>query len=207
MIEALINEIGLLHDHTPDYEREYIALHPVLAKLPTPLPDDLTEYLDTCIPRHRYGSSVEFHDLPTLLEENRDTVPGADAIEQGFFCFAKEGDGSQFAYCTETHRIYHLGFTIGDTATDTRSGAWDSWDSFASFLEGHIADLRRANRLRQAEQIASPNDSSPGFLTQSPLIECFDFYCFFGLSHRWCARTIWQENPACKPPSLRDLSL
>ena len=141
-IREAIAEICRTDNDTPVFVTDRSTLQPILDQLNADLPQDLIEYLDHCIPTESYGRMVEFHGYETLIEENRDYVPGGDTIKQDLLCIAKEGDGSQFAYDVRTGKILHIGQTASETAEKTREEAWESWGSFIEFLNWYLHDLR-----------------------------------------------------------------
>lgn len=86
---------------------------------------------------------VVFHGYKTLIEENRDYVPGGDTINQDLLCLAKEGDGSQFAYDVQTGKIFHIGQTASETPIETRENAYQAWDTLVEFLNWYLSNLRK----------------------------------------------------------------
>jgi hypothetical protein len=146
-IRAIIDQIYSINDVPARFVDGRSALQPILATLNRELPADLVEYLETCIPTENYGGIVEFHPVDTLIEENRDYVPGADTIRQGFLCIAKEGDGSQFAYCCDDRRVYHINVEAGKDAQGTREKAGESWNSLEEFLNAALKELRELEDL------------------------------------------------------------
>ena len=144
-IRAIINRICEADVSPPGFVEDWSPLQPVLDVLQRDLPKELAEYVETCIPTESYGRMVEFHSLRTLIEENSDYVPGADTIKQGFLCIAKEGDGSQFAYCCDDRRVYHISEEAGEDAVATRNDAYESRNSLADFLNGYLTALRERN--------------------------------------------------------------
>lgn len=119
------------------FEANTEPLAPLLAQWKAPLPDDLKQYVDHCIPvgDGDFGS-IEFHTMETLLEEQTEADPGCEVFPHGFFCFAKEGDGSQFAFCIHDARIYQLHAGDGESGTiqSIQQSAEKTWPSLLDFL-------------------------------------------------------------------------
>ena len=141
-IREVIADICRTDNDTPIFVSDRTTLQPILDQLNAELPEDLLEYLNYCIPTESYGRMVEFHGYETLIEENRDCVPGADTIKQDLLCLAKEGDGSQFAYDVLTGKIFHIDEEASETPLETRDDAYRSWDSLIEFLNWYLDDLR-----------------------------------------------------------------
>jgi hypothetical protein len=144
-IRAIIDLICETDDLPTGFVEDWSPIQPLLDVLGRKLPPDLAEYIEKCIPTASYGRMVEFHSLDRLIEENRDYVPGADTIHQGFLCFAKEGDGSQFAYCCDDRWVYHISEEAGEDTQATRTAAYESWNSLADFLSDYLVVLRELN--------------------------------------------------------------
>lgn len=125
----------------PELTGDRSRLQPFLDQLNGGLPRDFIEYLDHGIPAEPYGLRVEFHDLESLIIEHEEAEPGADAIQQGFFCIAKEGDGTQFAYDISTRKVLQIECAY-ETADDTRKESWNEWNSLLEFLTWVLDDLR-----------------------------------------------------------------
>ena len=138
-IPSIVHAISKLKFGNPPFQFEADAepLAPLLAQLNAPLPADLKQYLDHCIPvgDGEFGI-VEFHTLETLLEEQTEADPGCDVFPHGFFCFAKEGDGSQFAFCIHDERIYQLHAGDGENGTiqTIQQCAETTWPTLRDFL-------------------------------------------------------------------------
>ena len=82
-VRAIIDRICEADVSPPGFVEDWSPLQPVLDTLGRDLPHDLVEYIETCLPTEDYGRMVEFHSIKTLIEENRDCVPGSDTIKQG----------------------------------------------------------------------------------------------------------------------------
>ena len=119
-----------------EWETDIAALKETLNMLGSSLPPELVEYLQTCVPSSSYEAwKINFYDVQDMVEQNRDYEPGCHVCSHGFLCFACEGDGSQYAYCIGTNRVFHLGFDYGENAQETREMAWKSWPSLSTFLD------------------------------------------------------------------------
>ena len=123
-----------------NFESDTQSLRPLLAKLPAPVPSDLQEYLDHCIPNigiSIYGAGIDVHTLEELLTQHTDIAPCINVFPHGFFCFASDGGGAQFAFCVHDSRIYHLAPSAegaNGTVQSIQSGALNRWDSLREFL-------------------------------------------------------------------------
>ena len=123
-----------------NFEADTESLRPLLAKLPAPVPSDLREYLNHCIPDSCifiYGAGIDVHDLQELLTEHTEAVPCINVLPHGFFCFARDGGGAQFAFCIHDSRIYQFDGSAGSgngTVQSIKSEALNRWGSLREFL-------------------------------------------------------------------------
>ncbi len=130
LIETICVGFGI----APQFEHNIELLAPILSKLTSPLPEDLAEYLEYCIPTEPYGTgcTAYFHDLVSLIKENRDYVPGGDMIELNMLSFAKDTSGNQYAYSVDDGTVYWV--VLGDhptpLATKAAGGSFDSLEDF-----------------------------------------------------------------------------
>lgn len=140
-IKKIIEDINKVDDQNTVFEESSSTLKSKF-KILENIPKDLNEYLEFCIPKQPYGRMVEFHDIYTIIEENTECVPGADTIEQGFFCFAKSGDGTQFAYLTQNKKVYQLNYNAGEDLEETLEETIAEWPSLESFLQNYLKELK-----------------------------------------------------------------
>ena len=123
-----------------NFESDTQSLRPLLAKLPAPVPSDLQEYLDHCIPNLPVfidGAGIDVHTLGELSTQDSDIVPCINVFPHGFFSFASDGAGDQFAFCVHDSRIYHLTSSAGSgnaTVQSIRSEALNRWETLREFL-------------------------------------------------------------------------
>ena len=123
-----------------NFESDTQSLRPLLAKLPAPVPPDLQEYLNHCIPKGSvfvYGAGIDVYTLEGLLTQDTECVPCINVFPRGFFCFASDGGGDQFAFCVHDSRIYHLTTTAegaNGTVQSIQSQALNRWRSLREFL-------------------------------------------------------------------------
>ena len=126
-------------DWLVEFESNTESLKPVLDQLGGPLPQELQDYLNQCIPIGGAGAGgrVDFHGLSEIRLEHTQAAPGCDAIAFGFFCIATEGDGSQFAYCIHDQSIYRLKASSlrGGTLESIQQNALAKWPTLAKFLK------------------------------------------------------------------------
>jgi len=150
MIRELLFELFAYYKIEPEFEPIGDQADALLERAGGNLDSQMTEYLRESFLSHESAFEIEFHGLGDLIEENRDLAPGAYVIDHGFICFAKDGDGSQFAYSTFDAKIYHLGFDVGNTREEIVEKAWADWPDFESFLRHKISILRDAQTNEEA---------------------------------------------------------
>ena len=130
-------------DRSTDFELSTERLIPILKTLGGPIPAELQEYLDTCIPTHSTDTGpVQFHGIDDLICENSEAVPGMDTIHQRMVCLAKDGGGDQFAFCIDERKVYHIDVEAGVDAAATKRKSYASWATIDAFLEWTIEQLR-----------------------------------------------------------------
>ena len=157
-IRSLIAKICELGGDSKNFVRSHHEIEPILNSLGAKIPKDLQEYIAHYIPEKSYGRQVTFHSLTGLIEEHTQAIPACEVLNFGFFCFAQEGDGSQFAYCVHDQRIYHLGFNIEYESTDeVIEKAWHSWPSLQSFLIRYANILKSFHSKKRAAKNSGPN--------------------------------------------------
>lgn len=155
-IRQLIEDICDADGDPKTFTQDHSGLLPALKKLGGSVPEDLQEYLDFCIPTSSYGRMVEFHSVSRMLEENTEYVPGADSVAQGFWCFAKAGDGSQYAYSMDDRKIYLIGPGSEKTKELTKAHAESVWDSLQALLEWYLQELTKV--LDEEKATGTPSD-------------------------------------------------
>ena len=69
-IKKIIEDINKVDDQNTVFEESSSTLKSKF-KILENIPKDLNEYLEFCIPKQPYGRMVEFHDIYTIIEENR----------------------------------------------------------------------------------------------------------------------------------------
>lgn len=140
-LKTIVNSIyaqRFAADWSVEFESNVDRLDPLLDQLGSVVPDALRDYLNHCIPTGGVGAGglVDFHELEDLILEHTEAVPGCDFLPHGFFSIAKEGDGSQFAFCIHDSRVYHLGSGAGrdGTIASIQESARSAWSTLAEFL-------------------------------------------------------------------------